>query len=103
MTEVLRQGARKLLTQAIEAEVEAFLNEHAGLTEPDGGRRCVRNGYLPEREIQTGIGAVSVRMPRIRDKGRIEQGGKIRFSSKILPRPICIAQRAIEELITRVV
>ena len=85
VTEVLRQGARKLLAQAIEAEVEAFLQEHAGLTERDGRRRIVRNGYLPEREIQTGIGAVSVRMPRVRDKGGAVQGGKIRFSSTILP------------------
>ena len=98
VTEVLRQGARKLLAQAIEAEVEAFLHEHAGLTVSEGRRRIVRNGYLPEREIQTGIGAVSVRMPRVRDKGRAVQGGKIRFSSTILP-PYLRRTKSIEELI----
>ena len=96
----MRQGARKLLAQTIEAELEAFLHEHAGLTEPDSRSRVFRNDYLPESEIQTGIGAVSVRMPRVRDKkGRIEQGGKIRFRSKILPHPILHCTKSVEDLI----
>lgn len=98
MTEVLRQGARKLLAQAIEAEVEAFLAEHAGLSLAEGHRRVVRNGYLPEREIQTGIGPVAVHMPRVRDKGEDGQSGKIQFSSKILP-PYLRRTKSIEELI----
>src|SRR3954449_11791917 len=53
---VLREGARRMLTQAIEAEVEAFLATHAGLVDQQGRRRLVRNGHAPERQIQTGIG-----------------------------------------------
>ena len=52
-----------MLAQAIESEVEVFLADYAHLTLGNGHRRVVRNGYLPEREIQTGIGPVSVRMP----------------------------------------
>src|SRR5512144_2180290 len=79
LTAVLRDGARRLLAQAVEAEVSAFLAEHADKVTADGRRRVVRNGYLPERDIQTGIGqtgigqtgigAVAVRQPRVRDRG----------------------------------
>jgi putative transposase len=69
LTEVLRHGARALLAQAVEAEVAAFLAAHAGLVDEAGRRRLVRNGFLPERAIQTGIGAVPVRQPRVRDRG----------------------------------
>ena len=82
LTEVLQAGARKLLTQAIEAEVASFLEAHAARVDAAGRRRVVRNGYLPERAIQTGIGPVSVRQPRVRDRG----DGAIRFTSAILPR-----------------
>ena len=82
LTEVLQAGARKLLAQAIEAEVASFLEAYAALVDDAGRRRVVRNGYLPERAIQTGIGPVSVRQPRVRDRG----DGAIRFTSAILPR-----------------
>ena len=82
LTEVLQAGARKLLAQAVEAEVSVFLGSHAGLVDDAGHRRVVRNGYLPERAIQTGIGPVRVRQPRVRDRG----DGAIRFTSAILPR-----------------
>ena len=49
---VLREGARRMLTQAIEAEVEAFLAAHAGLADEQGRRRLVRNGHAPERRLQ---------------------------------------------------
>ena len=98
VTEVLRQGARKLLAQAIESEVEAFLAEYAGLTLDNGHRRVVRNGFLPEREVQTGIGSVPVRMPRVRDKGATDEGGKVHFSSKILP-PYLRRTKSLEELL----
>ena len=74
VTEVLRQGARQLLDQAIEAEVEAFMAMFARLPLASGHRRVVRNGYLPEREIQTGIGAVAVKTPRVRDKAARMRG-----------------------------
>ena len=64
LTEVLQAGARELLAQAVEAEVSVFLGSHAALVDAAGRRRVVRNGYLPERFIQTGIGPVSVRQPR---------------------------------------
>ncbi len=84
LTEVLRDGAQRLLASAIEAEVEAHLAAHRDLKLPDGRQRVVRHGTLPEREVQTGIGAVKVKAPRVRD--RSEDGEKIRFHSKILPK-----------------
>ncbi len=82
LTDVLRTGARQLLSQAVEAEVAAFLETNAALVDDTGHRRVVRNGHLPERAIQTGIGPVKVRQPRVRDRG----DGAIRFTSSILPR-----------------
>ena len=61
LLEVLRSGARQMLQQVIEAEVEAFLTAHAELEDGRGRRRVVRNGHAPEREIQSGIGPVAVR------------------------------------------
>src|ERR687883_604627 len=86
LTAVLRAGARHLLAQAIEAEVEAFLAEHAHLKLADGRDRIVRHGYGPERLIQTGIGPVEVRRIKLRDRGAGAQGARIRFTSAILPK-----------------
>ena len=61
LTEVLRNGARALLAQAVEAEVAALLSCHADKLTDDGRQRLVRHGHLPEREIMTGIGPVAVR------------------------------------------
>jgi putative transposase len=94
---VLREGARRMLMQAIEAEVEAFLAAHAGLVDAQGRRRLVRNGHAPERQIQTGIGPLAVRRPKLRDRGA---GGDepIRFTSAILPAYLR-RTRNIEELL----
>jgi transposase-like protein len=81
---VLREGARRMLTQAIEAEVETFLAAHAGLADEQGRRRLVRNGHAPERQIQTGIGPVQVRRPKVRDRAA-EGSQPIRFTSAVLP------------------
>ena len=86
LTEVLRACARQLLAQAVELEVEAFLAERAGLKLPDGRARLVRHGHAPEREVQTGIGAVAVARPKVRDRGAAEGEDRIRFTSAILPR-----------------
>jgi len=67
ITDVLRTGARKLLTEALEAEIEGFLSQYRDFRDNQDRQRVVRNGYLPEREIQTGIGPISVRVPRARD------------------------------------
>lgn len=98
LTEVLRTGARKLLAQAVEAEVETFLEGHGSLIDESGRRRVVRNGYLPERDIQTGIGAVSVRRPRVRDHGAVGDGPAVRFTSAILP-PYLRRTKSLEDLL----
>ena len=98
LTEVLRAGARQLLVQAVEAEVTSFVEAHGHLTDDAGRRRIVRHGYLPAREIQTGIGPVAVRCPRVRDRGAGAAGAKIHFSSAILP-PYLRRTRSIEELL----
>ncbi len=94
---MLRAGARRLLADAVEAEVEAFVAAHADLADATGRRRVVRHGYMPERDVQTGIGPVSVRRPRVRDR-HAEAGGRIRFSSSILP-PYLRRARSMEELL----
>jgi putative transposase len=86
LTAVLRNGARRLLAQAVEAEAEAFLAEMRGLRLPDGRERLVRHGYGPERLVQTGIGPVPVRRVKLRDRGAASAGERIRFTSALLPR-----------------
>jgi putative transposase len=98
LTEVLRHGARRLLAQAVEAEVATFLSAHADLVDDAGRRRLVRNGFLPERTIQTGIGPVPVRQPRVRDRAAGLPQAKIRFTSAILPRYLR-RTRSLEELL----
>jgi putative transposase len=96
LTDLLREGARELIAQAVEAELNAFLDAHAGQTDATGRRRLVRHGHLPEREVQTGIGAVPVKVPRVRD--RAPAGAPLRFSSTILP-PYLRRAKSIEELL----
>ena len=86
LTAVLRSGARRLLAQAIEAEAEAFLAEMADRRLVDGRARVVRHGHGPERTIQTGIGPVEVRRPKVRDRAPAGSGDRVRFTSRILPR-----------------
>ena len=61
ITTIIRQGARRLLAQALEAEIDLFISQYAELLDEAGRQRVVRNGYRPEREIQLGIGAVPVK------------------------------------------
>ena len=97
LTEVLREGARALLAQAVEAEVAAFLSGHADKHTEDGRQRLVRHGHRPERAIMTGLGPVAVRAPRVRD--RIGAGeSRIRFTSAILP-PYARRSKSLEVLI----
>lgn len=86
MTAILRDGARRLLAQAIEAEVEAFLAAMKGERLVDGRDRVVRHGLGPAREIQTGIGPVEVQRVKLRDRGAEAESERIRFTSAILPR-----------------
>jgi len=94
--EILRQGAQTLLAQAIESEVAVWIEEHQHLTDAQGRRLVVRNGYLPERKIVTGLGEVSVEQPRVHDRRPAEE--RQRFSSKLLP-PYLRKTKSIEELI----
>ena len=93
LTEVLRRGARELLQQAVEAEVAEAIAQFAALKDERGRQRVVRNGYLPERSIQTGLGEVVVRAPRVRDRA-----GELKFSSSILP-PYLRRTRSLDELL----
>jgi len=93
LTEVLRSGARELLQQAVEAEVAEFVARHRELKDEQERQRVVRNGYRPERTIQTGIGGVTVKAPRARDRA-----GEMKFQSNILPAYLR-RTRSIEELL----
>jgi len=86
LTNILRNGARRLLAQAVEIEAEAFLAGMKDLKLPDGRDRVVRHGHGPERTIQTGIGPVEVSAVKIRDRGATIDDDRIRFSSAILPK-----------------
>ncbi len=99
LTEILRNGARALLAQAVEAEVAEFLGKHADLKTEDGLQRVVRHGHLPEREVMTGIGPVAVRQPRVRDRGASAEGAdRIRFTPAILP-PYARRSKSLEVLL----
>jgi putative transposase len=93
LTEVLRNGARELLQQAVEAEVAEFVKRHRELKDEHERQRVVRNGYREQRTIQTGIGEVAVRAPRARDRA-----GEIKFHSSILPAYLR-RTRSLEELL----
>ena len=84
LTEVLQMGARQLLSHAVEAEVANFIETYQQPL-PDGRARLVRNGYLPEREITTGIGPVTTKVPRVRDRDDSSEE-KFQFTSNIIPK-----------------
>ena len=91
---LLRSGARRLIGEAVEAELAEYLDGYADHRLDDGRRAVVRNGYLPERTVQTGIGEVEVRVPKVRDRS----GGGACFRSALLP-PYLKRARSVEELI----
>ena len=78
LTDVLRRGAQKLLEVALNAEVEKHLERYGEVRDAEGHRIVVRNGFLPERILQTGIGPVSVCQPRVED--RQSEAGREKFS-----------------------
>jgi putative transposase len=81
LTELLRAGAQRLLHQAVEMELQEFLGIYASQRTVEGKAAVVRNGYLPERELQTGIGPVTVRVPKVRSK----TGEPVTFRSALVP------------------
>ncbi|MGZ3391220.1 MAG: IS256 family transposase [Isosphaeraceae bacterium] len=96
LTDILRDGARRLLAEAVEAEVAAYIDAHAHLKDQAGRRQVVRNGHLPERTIQTGIGPVEVQQPRVHDRRPADQ--REGFTSAILP-PYLRKTKSLEGLI----
>lgn len=87
LTSILRDGARRLLAQAVEAEAEAFLASMREERLSDGRARLVRHGHGPERTIQTGIGPVPLQRAKLRDRGTDAAAGeRISFTSAILPK-----------------
>ena len=94
LTALLRHGSIELIRLAVGVEFDRFLAEYEALLDDEGRRQVVRNGYLPEREVQTGIGPVSVRVPRVRDRS----GSGIVFHSNLLP-PYLRRTKSIEDLI----
>ena len=86
LTEVAREGARRMLAQVLIAEADAFVALWKDLKLPDGRDRVVRHGHGPQRAIQTGVGPVEVRRAKVRDRGDVGTKEKIRFTSAILPK-----------------
>ena len=90
LSELLREGAQQLIHQAVESELSEYLSQHQRLTD-DGRVAVVRNGYLPKREILTGIGSVSVHIPKIRSR----DGVALTFRSALVP-PYVRKTRSLE-------
>jgi transposase-like protein len=81
LSDLVRDGAQRIIRQAVEAELKAFLDEHAGERDAEGRRAVVRNGYQPAREVLTGVGPVTVQVPKTRDRA----GDGRCFRSELLP------------------
>lgn len=98
LTEILRKGARKMLADAIEDEVNDYLTRHSREVDEQGRRLVVRNGLRKPRKILTGIGPVQIAMPRINDKRVDEHGDRRRFVSTILP-PYLRRTKSLDEFL----
>ena len=89
--ELLRTGAQQLIEQAVEAELQEMLSHYSGEKTAKGHAAVVRNGYLPERALQTGIGPVTVKVPKIRSRS----GEPVTFRSALVP-PYIRKTRSLE-------
>lgn len=98
LSALLRVGAQRMLQAAIEEEVSEYVARHSQQMDESGHRLVVRNGHHPEREIQTGIGRIPVRKPKVNDKRIDENGERMRFHSSILP-PYLKRTKSVEELV----
>ncbi len=94
LSDLVREGAQKIIRQAVEVELGTFLEEHAAERDARGRRAVVRNGYLPAREVLTGVGPVRVRVPRTQDRS----GAGRCFRSELLP-PYLKKTRRVEAVI----
>jgi len=93
LNELLKHGAQQLLAKAVEAELADLLDQYSGL-QVEGKQAVVRNGYLPERTVQTGLGDLPVKVPKVRDRS----GSGIKFNSRLVP-PYLKRTKAMEEFI----
>ncbi len=91
LSELIRTGARELIARALEAELGELLAGFAGEQDDRGRSRVVRNGYQPQREIQTGIGPVTVKVPKVRSRS----GDAVSFRSALVP-PYVRKSRRVE-------
>lgn len=94
LTALIQQGAQQIIAQAVEAELQTFLEQYQHRRDEQGRKAVVRNGYLPERTITTGVGEVAVQVPKVRDRS---QSG-IKFNSSLLP-PYLKRSRSVEEVL----
>lgn len=94
LTGMLREGARELICKAVQSELDQFLSQYQDLTDDQGHKAVVRNGYLPEREVMTGIGPVDIKVPKTRDRS----GQGIRFRSELLP-PYIKRSKSVETVL----
>jgi len=93
LDEIVRKGAQRMLAQAIEAEVEQYLQDHSHQRDEQGRRKVVRNGRMPVRQLQTSAGPVKIARPRVDDRREGQ-----RFESSILP-PYIRRAPSLENLI----
>jgi putative transposase len=82
---VLRNGARKMLQEAIEVEVDDFINTYKDLHDTEGKRLAVRNGHMPERDFLTSMGPIKIKQPRVDDR-KLRKDVASEFTSRILPK-----------------
>jgi putative transposase len=99
LDELAREGARRMLAAALEAEVDDYLAAYAGERDEAGRRLVVRNGHAREREVTTVAGSIPVRAPRVDDRRTDPVSGeRIRFRSMILP-PWCRKSPKVAEVL----
>jgi transposase-like protein len=94
LSDLIRRGARQIIAQAVEAELQEFLEQYQDRRDEQGRQVVVRNGYLPERTITTGVGEVAIQVPRVRDRS----GSGVKFNSMLLP-PYLKRASSVEELL----
>ncbi len=94
LSDLLRLGAQELIAQAVETELQVLLDQYKDVRLLDGRKAVVRNGFLPSRTVQTGIGDVEVKVPKVRDRSKTG----VKFNSNLLP-PYLKRAKSIEELI----
>ena len=94
LSDLIRRGARQIIAQAVEAELQEFLGQYQDRRDEQGRQVVVRNGYLPERTITTGVGEVAIQVPKVRDRS----GSGVKFNSRLLP-PYLKRANSVEELL----